>query len=490
MKSQLVKKLLAGSLATAMTISLMACGSTPAADTTDTAEPATEDTAEAEPAADAEAEAEEPAAEEEESLYTVLTDADGNVYDLGGMEIIIRDWWSGDPAEPTNDYEEAQQEYRDWIQETYNFTIKEQAISDWGSTPADFTEYATTGGDENYLFVVRDDPAITNAMNQGLMYDLSTLDCLDFSEAKFQKNKLYQQYTKGDSVYAMYAGDSEPRTGVYFNKRLLTEAGVDPEELYTLQANHEWTWDKFIEIMDTVQRDIDNDGVIDVYGVTQNSGDMISAAVWSNGGEYVGQKDGKYEYKLENPETVEALTWAVETVLAKYSLPYPDGAEWDYYKEAYKSGQAAFMVGDAYCAGDFLSEMEDDFGFVAFPMGPQSSEYTNCWSNNPHVIPACYDEQKAWNIAFAWNLYTADVPGYEDYEGWKAGYYAKFRDTESVDQTLEIMVNNGMITFDGIIPEMQRGSDFIWGLSATTVVSEAIDSVSEYWKGLVDAANG
>ena len=322
------------------------------------------------------------------------------------------------------------------------------------------------------------------------MYDLSTLDCLDFNEAKFQKNKLHEQYTKGSSIYAMYAGDSEPRTGVYFNKRLLTEAGIDPESLYELQANHEWTWDKFTELMDTVQRDIDNDGVIDVYGVTQNSGDMISAAVWSNGGEYVGQKDGKYVYRLEDPETVEGLTWAVETVLAKYSLPYPDGAEWDYYKEAYKSGMAAFMVGDAYCAGDFLSEMEDDFGFVAFPMGPQSSEYTNCWSNNPHVIPACYDADKAWKIAFAWNLYTDDVPGYEDYEGWKAGYYSKFRDTEAVDQTLEIMVNNGMITYDGIIPEMQRGSDFLWGLNANTVVSEAIDSVSEYWKGLVDAANG
>lgn len=359
-----------------------------------------------------------------------------------------------------------------------------------GSAPADFTEYATTGGDENYIFVVRDDPAITNAMTQGLMYDLSTLDCLDFNQPKFQKNKLHEQYTKGNSIYAMFAGDSEPRTGVYFNKRLLTEAGIDPESLYELQANHEWTWDKFTELMDTVQRDIDNDGVIDVYGVTQNSGNMISAAVWSNGGEYVGQKDGKYVYRLEDPETVEGLTWAVETVLAKYTLPYPDGAEWDYYKEAYKSGMAAFMVDDAYCAGDFLSEMEDDFGFVAFPMGPQSSEYTNCWSNNPHVIPACYDADKAWKIAFAWNLYTDDVPGYEDYEGWKAGYYSKFRDTEAVDQTLEIMVNNGMITYDGIIPEMQRGSDFIWGLNANTVVSEAIDSVSEYWKGLVDAANG
>ena len=147
----------------------------------------------------------EEAAEDE---YTVITDENGDPIDLGGMDIVIRNWWSGDPAEPTNDYEEARDEYREWIQETYNFTIKEQAISDWGSTPADFVDYATTGGDENYVWVLRDDPAITSALSSGLMYDLSTLDCLDFSAPKFARNKLHEQYSKGDSIYAMYAGYS------------------------------------------------------------------------------------------------------------------------------------------------------------------------------------------------------------------------------------------------------------------------------------------
>ena len=76
--------------------------------------------------------------------YTVLRDENGNVYDLGGMEIIIRDWWSGGvEVEPTNAYEEAREEYHDWLEETYNFTIKEMAISDWGSVPDDFAEYVT-----------------------------------------------------------------------------------------------------------------------------------------------------------------------------------------------------------------------------------------------------------------------------------------------------------------------------------------------------------
>ena len=187
MKKQIFKKLMAASLATAMTIGLAACGSEPA----NTPAPSDETPASKEETPAVEDEA--PASEEEEvSQYTTLTDENGNVYDLGGMEIIIRDWWTGEPAEPSNDYEEAREEYREWIQSTYNFTIKQTAISDWGSTPEDFVNYATTGGDENYVFILRDDPAITGAIANGLMYDLATLDCLDFSEAKFQKNLLHK----------------------------------------------------------------------------------------------------------------------------------------------------------------------------------------------------------------------------------------------------------------------------------------------------------
>ena len=59
--------------------------------------------------------------------YTVLTDADGNPYDLGGMDIIIYDWFTADQEdnEDASAYDEAREEYLDWIQSTYNFTIKQ-----------------------------------------------------------------------------------------------------------------------------------------------------------------------------------------------------------------------------------------------------------------------------------------------------------------------------------------------------------------------------
>ena len=98
------------------------------------------------------------------------------------------------------------------------------AISDWASAPADFVDYVTTGGDDkNYVFILREDPATTSAMAQGLMYDLATLDCLDFTETKFTSNKVHELYAKGGKIFAMNAGYSEPRCGMWFNKRVLTK---------------------------------------------------------------------------------------------------------------------------------------------------------------------------------------------------------------------------------------------------------------------------
>jgi len=490
MKKPMTKKVLAAATAAAMAMSAVACGNQAAAPATDAPAPADTATETTDTAA-----AEETAAEEEEvSPYTVITDESGKPIDLGGMEIIIRDWWSGDPAEPANDYEEARDEYRDWIQSTYNFTIKEQAISDWGSAPADFVDYVTTGGDDNnYVFVLRNDPAIVSAMSSGLMYDLSTLDCLDFSQPKFQKNMLHEQYAKGDKIFCTFAGPSEPRTGVFFNKRLLTEAGIDPESIYDMQKDGTWTWDKFDELMGAVQQDKDNDGTYDVYGLTLNESVMTDQAVFSNGGSYVGKNaDGTFFYNLEAPETQEALKWCVD-MYTKYDNHDPEGANWDYYKEEFVNGGAAFMVEQEYAGtpGNFLADMKDEVGFVMFPKGPQYDNYINVWDNNPHAIPACYDADRAWKIAFAWNLYTDQPAGYEDYNGYISTARQGVYDSRAIDETITMMAEpeHGTIAYHSIIPNLKSGEELTWQIGPNADVTAETEKIAATWKAYVEEAN-
>ncbi len=492
MKSKMFKKLMAASLVAAMAVSMAGCGDKPADGDASSAAPSSSDAAT--PSSSEAAPSSSEAEPEDLGSYTIQIDpATGKAYDLGGMEVIIRNWWApAEPAEPSNEYEEARLEYREWAMETYNFTIKEVPMGDWGSAPQDFVDYVSTGGDDvNYVFTLRDDPAVTSGMAQGLMYDLASLDCLDFTEEKFTSNKVHELYAGDGKIYAMNVGVSEPRTGMWFNKRILTEAGIDPESIYDMQADGTWTWDAWTDMMSKVQRDINNDGVIDVYGMDANYGVPVEQAVYSNGSEFVGLGSNGYEYKFEDPATVEALEW-IAGVFKDYGVVRPADSTWEYYKEAFINGQCAFCPDQAYMGnpGQPFYETTDEIGFVMFPKGPQAADYTNCWTNNSLVIPACYEADRAWKIAFAFDLYSAPVPGFEDYIDLSAFRNGNF-DARGVDETCLTMMSKGMVTYHALIPNLDMGAPFLWtfGQSANTVVSEVLESNREAYKAWIDEAN-
>ncbi|PXV95850.1 carbohydrate ABC transporter substrate-binding protein (CUT1 family) [Lachnotalea glycerini] len=477
-----LKRILAIMMAGIMLIGITACGepsdeaSSTVGETYETKDALTENTKE-----------EAAVTEEEVDQYIILTDEDGNPYDLGGMEIIIADWWSsGEEEEAVSAYDEAHQEYLDWIQKTYHFTIKQQAITSWGDVPEDFVNYATTGGEENYIFTLYQGSALTSALMSGLMYDLSTLDCLDFSEDKWE-TVVTNLMTIGDATYGMRGILHEATAGIYFNKRLLEESGIDPDSIYELQANNEWTWDKFEELCQQVQKDTDNDGVIDQNAMTNFTSTLYPAAVFSNGGEFIGKDENGYYNALESDATLEALNWALD-MIDKYEMIYPEDAEWDYTYTAFANGEAVFTCAESYKAGEW-SDMEDDFGFVCFPMGPLMDHYVNYAHDNVYVIPSCYDEDKAWKLAFVYNLYTDPVPGYEDSETWKSGYYQSFRDTESVDETLAIMVNSGVPMNEKAINGIDMGSDLFWSISKDNTPAQKAESIRNTWQSYIDQTN-
>ncbi len=496
MKRKLVEKVLALTLVAAMTMGVAACGNEAGSGTSDDKSSASDVSAQdstESSSGDAEAPGDQEQEDEPESAYTVLTDENGDVYDLGGVEIIIRDWWSTEEDEDKDKtaYEEAREEYIDWIQKTYNFKIKQIAISTWDSVPEDFANYATTGGDEYYLFILRHSKEAVAAMNSGLMYDLSTIDCLDFTEEKWGgEGGLHNLFTKKGGIYGMRTGDPYPTGGVYFNKRLLQEAGINPDDIYTYQENMEWTWDKFEELCNQIQADTDSDGVIDRYAMCSFSMNAFRSAVYSNGGEFVGlDENGDYYNALESDETIEALNWMLH-MRETYEMAYPEGADWNYWSTAFVNGEAAFAPGDElYLAGNDYNNMADDYGFVCFPMGPKASDYTNCYQGDPYCIPACYDADKAWKIAFAYNLYTEPVPGYEDYEAWVDDFLPNFRDTEAVEYTVARMLKNGMVTYHELIPGLDLGNDVIYAINKDNTPAQQTEAIRNTWNTYIEEAN-
>lgn len=487
MRKPMAKKVLAASMAAAMTMSFAACEKAPASVSESAASASTEPEVSA-------------SVEEEVSPYTVLKDANGNTYDLGGVEIIIRDWFSNpERQEAKTEYEEAQYAYQDWIQETYNFKIHAETIGDWGTVAQDFVDYATAGGDDkNYVFTLHSgDGTLLSAIDNGLVYDLSTLDCLDFSEAKWA-NGVHKLYTVNGGIYAFRAGWAEPRTGLYFNKKILREAGVDPDSIYDMQKNDTWTWAAFEEILEKVQQDTDNDGTIDIWGLGVNEGVMVTAAVFSNGGKYVGQDaNGKYTYEFESPETVEALEW-VRGIFSKYDWNGPVDDEgntaWDYYQGQFQNGGCAFVCDQQYCAapGNLFYEQpetEDGLGFVMFPKGPKG-KLVQTAQDNVCIIPACYDADRAWKCAFAYSLYNELVPGYEDYNPYVNTTRTGNFDQRACEETIPLMSKNSEVQLEAVIPGLDMGAPFQWKFGPDMgPVSEILDGCRDMYKQYIDEAN-
>lgn len=499
MKRKMFRKLMAASLAAVMAVSMAGCGngggnsqSSGSGDPSDAGGDSQQETQQESPAGD---DASTPEDEGEVSKYPILTDENGNVYDLGGMEIKIWSWFDDQPS--ADEYGEARTEWREWIQETYNFTMTQEALGGWGDCPESFVNYVTTGGDENnYIFVGHSGAEMIAAMKQGLMYDVGSLDCLDFSERKFQLNGQCNLFSKGDSVYAFLTGYPEPRAGFFFNKRLLEQTtGMTADDLYDLQKDNNWTWETFEDVMKKIMAggDVDNDGVQDIYPFACNTGAFVNSAVYSNGGRFFDMEDGKYVCKLEDSKTMAGLQWGSD-MLKKYTYPQPEGSEWDYFFAAFKDeGKIVFVPEDAYNMNKDanFNLMEDDFGFLMFPYGPDAGGYVNAYSDNVWALPACYDEERAWNIMFAYNLWTEEIAGFEEYNPLLSGYLDGARDLRTVDETLARMMSEGAtVKYDDFIADISMGNDLLWTEAFSSGdIAAAIEGCKTKWETAAQEAN-
>jgi hypothetical protein len=412
--------------------------------------------------------------------------------DLGGMEIIVGDWWSGEPGEPKNQKEEDTLAYRTNFQQKYNFTIKQVGIVGWDGMQELFTT-SVMAGDPAAQVMILEQAWTAQPLQNGLLYDLATLKNFDFTEEKWNKN-LIDMMTYGNSIYGMAHGKSEPRNGVFWNKRLFQEAGLDPDLPYDLQASGEWTLDKYEEICRALTRDTNNDGTIDTYAFASFSASYNKGAMTIFNSRYIGRDaNGKFTNDTLKPEYLEAVQWAISLIEKGYQMPQPEGSNWDWFYPAFHDSKTAMIWDEQYRVGTW-ADMTDDWGFVLMPKKDANSPWRVTFKDNVVVIPGSYDAETAEKIAFAYNLFTNPTPGYEDdTDAWKEDYYPKFRDERAVDETLALMFdpNTEVVQeFQPFVYGTDPGPDFLWDVYALAVTpAEKLESMTAKWETLLADAN-
>ncbi len=421
--------------------------------------------------------------------------------DLGGVEYIIGDFWSPeDEAGPPGMWVSPEEQYREELFEKYNFTIREKAVAGWGEMIEVCTDSILSGEPAANLFEL-EYRFIAKPLSSGCFYDLATLSEFDFTDSKWNQDVL-KLMTFGDSVYGMRVGVSEPTSGIIWNKQLFEEAGLDPELPYDLQASGEWTWSKFKELCEILTRDIDNDGATDVYATVSQGSEMLTALVFSTGEDFVGRDArGMFYNNTDNDKVKAAIDFAVSLYTKGYEMPQPENSQWDYFQTAFREGEAAMTFSQVYMCepgGVYGDWMDDEVGFVMTPKPDGQDDYGGFVCDNIVIIPSCYDEKTASDIAFAYNLYTATAHLYDSEEEWKAdgreSYYAYFDDERAVDESIAIFdatdrkqyMNATLI--NGFQDSLNE--NLLWTYPFSNVTqAEQVEAMRESWDALIAETN-
>lgn len=396
----------------------------------------------------------------------------GGIRDLGGLHLVIGDWYSFSPEVAVTEEQLAQEQYRQEMMEKYNFTVEQKYIANWDQFQDVFRTSVSLGTPAANIFMM--DQRFLEG-NRDYFYDLSKLHEFDFDAEKWDED-VKELMTWKDGIYGMSAADKEARGGVFINMDLyeqaIESAGLSMEDYdpFTLQEKGEWTWSKFEEICGILDEQLNqnwNGNKNDkIYALTSQDAMTLSQLVYSTGTELVGYDPVKGEYvnNLADPNVEKAYNYAIGLFEAGYDIdeldnPNEDYIPWNWFAERFFDGKAVMQFGEAfymnagtadYATGQEVitkyNDMDANVAFLCCPKpdeGDGSDSYHTYYSDNVAVIPACYDAKTAADIAFAYNLWTNPAPGYEEEreDEWKERYVLYEWDERSTDETLSIFHN-------------------------------------------------
>lgn len=480
-----INKLLAVLLMLAMVItSLTACGGKEEEPVgkTDTVNTSTE----------SEEKTQEPEEEEEEVPEATPTPTEAP-RDLGGIDIKVADWFTTGEEEIKTKIQEDQKAYRDKLQADHNFTLKQESIATWGEY-AELFITTTMAGDPAADIFVMDQAMVPEPIKQGLMYPLNELPSFSNFEDEMWNHAIRDSYTQKGNIYAFSEEKDLLGLGVFWNKRLFEEAGLAPDLLYDLQKDGTWTWDKYHELARQLTRDTNNDSKTDVYGVVGWQRELVKAAVFSNGADYVrfNEETKRYENNQKSDDVLAAIELAVDMFNEGLIAPRPleEGSdEIQFFVDLFKSGGAAMCPTEWYRHTDF-ADMEDDWGFVFFPKGPgPKARMQTMYVGNVRVMPAGMDAKRADDVAFAYSKWVGTVPGYENEEKDLSYYYASVRDARAVEETVVPMLNGqGVFSLVYMVPGLsfRHGANEDNGGLANLSAIEIADAASAIYDGLIN----
>lgn len=334
-------------------------------------------------------------------------------YDLGGRTVKIAYWGDLTPPESDTQYVE-KMDYLAQIEEDFNCKIEFTGPFNWWL----YMDQALLAAMNNELFA---DIFVLQGLQLGqytandFLYPLD--DIVDLSREGYNMTQMDSVASGGKHYLATSGGGSLARA-VLFNKRILEENNIDWNELYELQENREWTWDKLLEYAQACTKVVNGETVTWGLGAYGSAPVFTEMLMNSNGATPAKYDDkGNMVNNLNDPAVLEALQFAYDLVNT-YHVCYTGSNAWGTWEELWKQGKVAFFMTELYVIDPYFEALaEDEFGFLMCPIGPQATDYYD-FQNPPQgwCIPACEPDPEAIGAIFERYFFMGENISDEDTE--------------------------------------------------------------------------
>lgn len=349
-------------------------------------------------------------------------------YDLGGKTISLASWYNLTPQESSETYVE-QQELISSLEKKYNCKIEFVTSGDWHTYQSALLISLMSGSKYADMFYQSFTQAIPQYVNAGFLAPLD--DYFDFN--------YFQWNDQWDSMYKMKDGTHYGITAeinalghvILFNKRIISERGLSDTQLYDLQKNNEWTWDKMVELAQLCTWDSNNDGETDIwgYGAYGTSPVCPEPFFYSNGSSPVLiDEDFNYTFNLDSEACMEALNYCFSMVWDK-NICYMGSKDWGTWENLWKEGKIAFFSVALWNMGGYPEALAaDEYGVLLHPKGPKATDYVNAFAN-PGAWFMQSTEPEEDRAAIASLVTEYSYPGYDftglKYSTWRSGNAAR-----------------------------------------------------------------
>lgn len=178
-------------------------------------------------------------------------------------------------------------------------------------------------------------------------------------------DSIKQQGTYDGKFYAF--GYSESNVGIYYNKKMFKEAGIDESSLPTLKKP--WTWDEFKAVSKKL-KDHFKEAAID-FRLNSND-EMLPYAymplIWSNGGSVVNEDGTKAEGYFNSKESTQAVQFIQDLVKEGYTTVNP-------VEKGFETGQYPMVLSGSWTIADLQTNYKDiDFGILPYPVSNKTKK--------------------------------------------------------------------------------------------------------------------